>query len=110
LNKPRKNAKKKAAAPKDDQVTDDDSAVEYDEETNVERIMNNLRVYFPSRDTVAGSKRGTRSGGTICFQPQWWNAPTFPKSVIRDCQSVRDGLLMHNKVRALAPESMKARS
>ena len=58
----------------------------------------NFRFYFPSDDTVRGSRGGPRNGGTICFQPRWWNGPKFPRDLMRDCQSQREGLLMHNKV------------
>ncbi|RPB05816.1 phospholipase D/nuclease [Choiromyces venosus 120613-1] len=92
-----KKAKKRVVVV-DDGITDDDSETEFDEEFNQERIMNHVRVYFPSYETVRLSKKGFNSGGTICFQSSWWDSPTFPKSVMRDCVSVRDGLLMHNKM------------
>lgn len=59
-------------------------------------IEKHFRVYFPTHDTVRNST--ARSAGTICFQSKWYNSPTFPKGVMRDCKSVRDGLLMHNKL------------
>ena len=56
----------------------------------------NFQVYYPTHDTV---KRSTaRSAGTICFQSKWYNSPTFPRQILRDCKSVRPGMLMHNKV------------
>ncbi len=58
----------------------------------------NFRFYYPSEDTIRGSRGGPRNGGTICFQPRWWNGPKFPRDLMRDCQSQREGLLMHNKV------------
>ncbi|ORY67160.1 ubiquitin interaction domain-containing protein [Pseudomassariella vexata] len=57
-----------------------------------------LRLYFPSQDTVAKSRGGTQSAGTICAQSKWWDAATFPRELVHDCKSVRDGLLMHNKI------------
>lgn len=39
------------------------------------------------------------NAGTICFQEKWFLGPRFPKSVMRDCVSRREGILMHNKVR-----------
>ena len=57
-----------------------------------------FRFYYPSHDTVSNSKGGSRCGGTICFQPKWWNGPKFPCDLMRDCKSQRQGLLMHNKV------------
>lgn len=61
-------------------------------------INNNFRIYFPTHDSVANSTGGTSSGGTICFQPKWYDAPSFPKTLLRNCKSQRTGLLMHNKV------------
>ncbi|KAI9782798.1 MAG: hypothetical protein M1816_001708 [Peltula sp. TS41687] len=61
-------------------------------------INNRFRIYFPTKDTVMSSKGGTRCGGTICLQPRWYRAPTFPRSLFRDCKSQRPGMLMHNKV------------
>ncbi|PWW80387.1 phospholipase D/nuclease [Tuber magnatum] len=99
VNKPAKGAKKKKSVLViDDEITDDDSGAEFDEETNLERIMNHVRIYFPSYETVRLSKKGFNSGGTICFNSSWWDSPTFPKSLMRDCVSTRDGLLMHNKM------------
>ena len=67
------------------------------EQTRInEQIDQHFRVYFPTHDTVRGSRAG--SAGTICFQSKWYNSPTFPKGVMRDCESIRNGLLMHNKL------------
>jgi Tyrosyl-DNA phosphodiesterase len=57
-----------------------------------------FRFYYPSDATVKASKGGPGCGGTICFNSRWWNGPKFPRGLIRDCQSQRDGMLMHNKV------------
>ncbi|CAF9911263.1 MAG: hypothetical protein HETSPECPRED_000285 [Heterodermia speciosa] len=64
----------------------------------VETLKRNFRIYFPTHDTVANSTGGVDCGGTICFQAKWWEAEGFPREVMRDCRSVRRGLLMHNKV------------
>ncbi|RPB18537.1 phospholipase D/nuclease [Terfezia boudieri ATCC MYA-4762] len=61
-------------------------------------ISDKFNVYFPTHDTVAQSKGGTGAGGTVCFQRKWWDAPTFPKEVMRDCVSTRAKVLMHNKL------------
>ncbi|KIW35148.1 uncharacterized protein PV07_01863 [Cladophialophora immunda] len=58
----------------------------------------NFRLYFPSDNTVRTSKGGPRNAGTICFSLAWWNNPKFPRSNMYDCVSVREGLLMHNKL------------
>ena len=59
-------------------------------------LRQNIRVYFPTHETVKNSNAG--SAGTICFQSKWFNSPTFPHEILRDCKSVRPGMLMHNKV------------
>lgn len=61
-----------------------------------------FRLYFPSQKTVASSNGGPRSAGTICFSEKWWEGAKFPRGNMRDCLSVRDGMLMHNKVRVAA--------
>jgi len=58
-----------------------------------------FRFYFPSHATVTASNGGPAAAGTICFSTTWWQSSRFPKGNMRDCVSVRDGLLMHNKVR-----------
>ena len=57
-----------------------------------------FRCYFPSEDTVRSSKAGPAGAGTVCFQEDWWKKPTFPRMIMRDCISTREGMLMHNKV------------
>lgn len=64
-----------------------------------EIVARNFSIYFPSHDTVIRSNGGAAGGGTNCFQSKWHAAPSFPRQSLRDCQSVRPGLLMHNKVR-----------
>lgn len=59
-------------------------------------LRQDIRVYFPTDETVRNSTAG--SAGTICFQSKWFNSPTFPREILRDCKSVRPGMLMHNKV------------
>ncbi|KAJ4542180.1 hypothetical protein HRR83_004189 [Exophiala dermatitidis] len=58
----------------------------------------NMRVYYPSDETVRRSRGGPRNAGTICFNMKWWHNGRFPQSIMRDCVSVREGLLMHNKI------------
>ncbi|KAL8907861.1 MAG: hypothetical protein Q9171_005686 [Xanthocarpia ochracea] len=64
-----------------------------------------FRIYFPSFETVKASKGGPTNGGTICFQSRWWNSPTFPRGLLRDCKSQRKGMLMHNKILYVHPFS-----
>lgn len=64
-------------------------------------LADNLRIYFPSDQTVQKSTGGPRAAGTICFQSKWWDGSvaSFPKELVADCVGVRrDGILMHSKV------------
>ncbi|KAI5859333.1 phospholipase D/nuclease [Durotheca rogersii] len=58
-------------------------------------LESRFRIYFPSRDTVVRSRLGENS--------KWWDAATFPRALVRDCQSTRPGLLMHNKLMLVRP-------
>ncbi|OCT53892.1 putative tyrosyl-DNA phosphodiesterase [Cladophialophora carrionii] len=58
----------------------------------------NFRFYFPSDATVRASRAGPQRAGTICFSMKWWQNPNFPRFNMLDCLSVRDRLLMHNKL------------
>lgn len=68
------------------------------QQTAQKQMAAGFRIYFPSLETVQASTGGPNNGGTICFQSKWWNAPTFPRNLLRDCKSQREGMLMHNKV------------
>ncbi|CCF32689.1 ubiquitin interaction domain-containing protein [Colletotrichum higginsianum] len=59
--------------------------------------QHHFRIYFPTEKTVSSSRGGRSSAGTICFQEKWWKSSTFPRELLRDCQSVRSGLLLHSK-------------
>ena len=62
--------------------------------------------FFPSDATVRASKGwndlklAAGCAGTICLDKKWWTNSKFPKSNMIDCVSVRDKMLMHNKVRS----------
>lgn len=58
----------------------------------------NFRIYFPSEQTVHNSIGGPACAEPICFQSRWWEGAKFPRLLLRDCRSRREGLLMHNKV------------
>ncbi|KAI1354578.1 tyrosyl-DNA phosphodiesterase-domain-containing protein [Xylaria sp. FL0043] len=68
------------------------------QKTDLSYRPDNFRIYFPSQETVTQSRGGKNSGGTICLQSKWWDAPTFPRELVHDCKSVRPGLLMHTKI------------
>ncbi|RAH41165.1 uncharacterized protein BO95DRAFT_447248 [Aspergillus brunneoviolaceus CBS 621.78] len=63
-----------------------------------------FRVYFPSQATVAASKGGPNCAGTVCFQSRWYEGAKFPRHVLRDCESQRRGMLMHNKILYVRPD------
>ncbi|KAL4872052.1 hypothetical protein BDV12DRAFT_162942 [Aspergillus spectabilis] len=65
---------------------------------------NRFRVYFPSQGSVLGSKGGSKAAGTICFQKRWFENGKFPRGVLRDCVSGREGLVMHNKILYVQPD------
>ncbi|RDL35212.1 uncharacterized protein BP5553_07143 [Venustampulla echinocandica] len=69
----------------------------------LEDLKQNCRVYFPVRETVASSRGGVRSAGTICFNAKWYNSDEFPRSLMRDCKSLREGMLMHSKMIFVRP-------
>ncbi|KAI1478707.1 phospholipase D/nuclease [Daldinia eschscholtzii] len=61
-------------------------------------LKDKFRIYFPSHDTVIYSRGGRNAAGTICVQSKWWDSASFPRELIRDCKSVRSGLLIHSKL------------
>ncbi|CAD6568535.1 MAG: hypothetical protein ASARMPRED_001852 [Alectoria sarmentosa] len=65
-------------------------------------LRQNFQVYHPTHETVKSSTAG--SAGTIWFQSKWYNSPTFPREILRDCKSVRPGMLMHNKLLFIHPK------
>ena len=71
----------------------------------IDTIKTRFRIYFPTHETVASSTGGPNCGGTICFQSKWYNGESFPRDLLRDCKSVRLGMLMHNKVCFIANET-----
>ncbi|KAK3296034.1 tyrosyl-DNA phosphodiesterase-domain-containing protein [Chaetomium fimeti] len=73
-------------------------------------VREHMRIFFPSRETVLQSKGGKDGAGTICFQSKWWQAPTFPRELLRDCKSVRPGVLMHSKIIYIRPNDPDLRS
>jgi hypothetical protein len=62
------------------------------------KVKANMRIYFPTADTVKTSIGGFDSAGTICLNADYWNKPGFPREIFRDYKSTRQGLLSHNKL------------
>lgn len=88
-----------------------DVSVEHDEETSWSRVKRLLRLYFPSHATVAASKGGVLGGGTLCFQSESWGKTEYPRSVVRDCKNVREGILIHDKILFVRPSrTLQAKS
>ncbi|KAL4803330.1 tyrosyl-DNA phosphodiesterase-domain-containing protein [Aspergillus unguis] len=63
-----------------------------------------FRIYYPSQETILRSKGGPDSAGTICFQEKYFENGKFPKHVLRDCVSTREGMIMHNKLLYVQPD------
>ncbi|KAL1799411.1 hypothetical protein ACET3X_003448 [Alternaria dauci] len=61
-------------------------------------VRNSIRIYFPTNDTVEKSRGGPGCAGIITLSPQCYNAPTFPKECMRNYESMRRGMLSHNKL------------
>ncbi|KAE8447364.1 hypothetical protein EG329_010778 [Mollisiaceae sp. DMI_Dod_QoI] len=51
----------------------------------VDGCLSRCQIYFPTEQTVARSKGGTASGGTICLQEKSYNSEHFPRLLMRDC-------------------------
>ncbi|EME85501.1 uncharacterized protein MYCFIDRAFT_133255 [Pseudocercospora fijiensis CIRAD86] len=64
--------------------------------TETSTARKNVRIYFPTADTVRSSTAG--SAGTICLQRKYFEAKNFPRDIFRDYKSTRRGLLSHNKI------------
>ncbi|KAF2425333.1 phospholipase D/nuclease [Tothia fuscella] len=63
-----------------------------------ENTKNSFHIYFPTHETVARSLGGPNNAGTIWLDAKHYHKPDFPKSCLRDYQSLRKGLLSHNKL------------
>ncbi|KAK9463381.1 tyrosyl-DNA phosphodiesterase-domain-containing protein [Lipomyces oligophaga] len=79
-------------------------------EREYEEAKRNFRIYFPTHDTVAQSKGGIDSGGTICLSTKYWQKSEFPREIIRDARSTRQKCLMHEKVMFIRFENEKTSS
>ncbi|KAJ0425349.1 phospholipase D/nuclease [Aspergillus carlsbadensis] len=73
--------------------------------TTADQWKDRMRIYFPSQETVLRSKGGPNSAGTICFQSKWFESGKFPIQALRDCRSVREGMVMHNKIVYVQPDN-----
>ncbi|KAI4199810.1 MAG: hypothetical protein LQ350_004340 [Teloschistes chrysophthalmus] len=74
-------------------------------ETTQQSLTDNFNIYFPSSEAVESSRGGPEGAGTICFSRKWWDAPTFPRHLVKECRARREGLLMHNKLICALPKS-----
>ncbi|KAI4671556.1 uncharacterized protein J4E78_000052 [Alternaria triticimaculans] len=57
-----------------------------------------FRIYFPTNETVEKSMGGPDGAGIITLTRQAYNAPSFPRECMRDYDSMRRGMLSHNKL------------
>jgi len=58
----------------------------------------NIRIVFPSLQTVLDSKFGVSGGGTMFCQKKQWDGKNFPRELFSDSNSKRGGILMHSKM------------
>ncbi|KAF9918387.1 hypothetical protein BX616_009069 [Lobosporangium transversale] len=65
----------------------------------VEERLPDIKVVFPTEKHVQNSRYGELGAGTVCFHPQAWDDPTFPRRVMHDfeCVGPYHGSLMHSK-------------
>ncbi|KAL9100984.1 MAG: hypothetical protein Q9163_003706 [Psora crenata] len=80
-----------------------DKAANCSLEEYYQSVRRGFHIYFPTRETVTASTAGY--AGTICIQSKYYENPKFPRLLMRDCQSVRRGVLMHNKMIFVRPKS-----
>ncbi|KAH7132477.1 tyrosyl-DNA phosphodiesterase-domain-containing protein [Dendryphion nanum] len=62
------------------------------------KVLENVRVYYPTNDAVAQSTGGPDCGGIITLGRKDYDNDAFPKSCLRQHVSNRPGLLSHNKI------------
>lgn len=60
-----------------------------------EKELPDLKIVYPTFQTVKESLNGTRGGGTIFCDLKNWNKPDYPRSLFYDSRSQRKGLLQH---------------
>ncbi|KAF9932965.1 hypothetical protein BGZ65_004270 [Modicella reniformis] len=66
----------------------------------IEERLPPIKVVFPTEQHVQESRLGEMGAGSICFQDQYWDDPTFPRRVMHDfeCVGALRGSLMHSKI------------
>ncbi|KAF0450063.1 phospholipase D/nuclease [Gigaspora margarita] len=63
----------------------------------VERPLPQMTMVYPSNRTVSSSKYSKAAGAALFFGKSNYEKHTFPKEIIRNCLSKRDGILIHSK-------------
>ncbi|KAF9078207.1 tyrosyl-DNA phosphodiesterase-domain-containing protein [Rhodocollybia butyracea] len=58
----------------------------------------NLKILYPTKDTVHGSQHGERGGGTIFCKRNYWEGKKFPRKLFYDAKSKAGNTLMHTKM------------
>ncbi|CAB4492612.1 uncharacterized protein OCT59_015862 [Rhizophagus irregularis] len=56
-----------------------------------------ITIVFPTNKTVLNSKYTFAGAGPLCFSKKCYEQITFPKEILRKCESNRNGILMHTK-------------
>ncbi|CAG8556878.1 447_t:CDS:10 [Dentiscutata erythropus] len=63
----------------------------------VERLLPQMTMVYPSNRTVSSSKYPKAAGAALFFGKSNYTKDTFPKEILRNCVSKRDGILTHSK-------------
>ncbi|KAG8908783.1 hypothetical protein FRB99_003021 [Tulasnella sp. 403] len=58
----------------------------------------NIKILFPSLETVDNSVLGREGGITVCCRERQWKANTFPRQLFHDSKSKRGRILLHSKM------------
>ncbi|GBC02306.1 hypothetical protein RclHR1_04560005 [Rhizophagus clarus] len=56
-----------------------------------------ITIVYPTNKTVLNSKYTFAGAGPLCFSKKCYEQLTFPKEILRKCESNRNGTLMHTK-------------
>lgn len=62
------------------------------------QFYDNIRIYYPTEDTVKSSIGGPDCAGVISLRKAHHDSPAFPSRYLRDYLSTRKGMLSHNKL------------
>ncbi|PSN65764.1 phospholipase D/nuclease [Corynespora cassiicola Philippines] len=63
-----------------------------------DKVLERIRIFFPTNETVVNSTGGTDCGGIITFSRSHYDSAEFPTECMRDHKSTRPGVLSHSKL------------